>query len=115
MSRANAIDDVEAPEDDMDAIANNDVVRFPFSTPAGTSAGASSGLGAALPAAQKAAPERARPAASTMPSDLASIMPLIGKAEGRGKNPLSSATGPFQIINDNFVNILGQEIANRAF
>lgn len=72
--------------------------------------GPSSGLGAASPAAG-AAP-KVQP--SSLPADLARILPLIAAEEGTGKNPRSSARGPYQIVDRTFVGLFHQLFPDRA-
>ena len=48
------------------------------------------------------------------PSDLNSILPLIAKVEGYGKNPLSSAQGKYQITDPTFVSLFHQMHPNEA-
>jgi len=74
-------------------------------TPATTTQG--SGLGAAqMPVAAQAA--------SGLPSDLNAIMASISKIEGTGKNPKSTAHGPFQIVDPTFVQLFREMFPDRA-
>ena len=76
-----------------------------------TNGGFSNAL-SALP--QGEAPNPASPAKGGKPSGLASILSLIGKAEGTGKNPLSTAIGPYQIVDKTFVNGFRKMFPERA-
>lgn len=71
------------------------------------------GLGAALAlgAAPGAAPDSGPAGLAPMPraeEGIPSIAALISKAEGTGKNPKSSAVGPFQFLNDTFRHYAGK-------
>jgi hypothetical protein len=61
------------------------------------------GLGAASKDASKGLGDAMRPATASLTGDLGTIARMIRGHEGTGKNPLSSAVDPYQMIDSTFV------------
>lgn len=84
--------------------------------------GAPMNLGAAFMGQSPGSPPQAAPTdaagppgpTSSLPTDIAGTLKLIARAEGTGKNPMSSAKGPFQIIDPTFVGLYRQMFPEQA-
>jgi hypothetical protein len=73
------------------------------------------GMGAAAPAAAAAAPAAGAPAQrGAAATDMPTITRQIFTGEGTGRNPLSSARDPFQMINSTFVGMFRQMYPEQA-
>lgn len=98
-------------------LSNNDdagAVQQPIITSPGLSVEATTPTSPSAPSSGLAAGATPAPGDSASPTDFNAMMASIAKIEGSGKNPKSSARGPFQIVDPTFVQLFREMFPDRA-